>query len=162
MAVKKTKRIVEKGRIYITATFNNTLVCITDEKGNPIVLGSSGMFFHCSLNSTREVQQWKAALWINFSYVRMLWSSLGQPLVRLFALRKESQHGYQRQIFELGDSTEVQSTLAADDSTYSRNDVEQLRGSRANRAHSGSHGRPSNEHLMWPSHHFWSAVREPS
>lgn len=44
MAVKKTKRAVEKGRIYITATFNNTLVCVTDEKGNPIVLGSSGMF----------------------------------------------------------------------------------------------------------------------
>ncbi len=44
MVVKKTKRVVEKGRIYITSTFNNTLVCVTDEKGNPIVLGSAGMF----------------------------------------------------------------------------------------------------------------------
>src|ERR1700732_951114 len=44
---------------------------------------------------------------------------------------------------------EVQSTLAADDSTYRRNDVEQLRGS-VQIEHSGSHGRPSNEHLMWP------------
>ena len=40
---QKTLRIVEYGRIYITATFNNTLVTITDEKGNTIVLSSCGM-----------------------------------------------------------------------------------------------------------------------
>jgi ribosomal protein S11 len=28
----KIKRMVESGKIYITATFNNTLVTITDEK----------------------------------------------------------------------------------------------------------------------------------
>lgn len=39
----KQQKIVEKGRIYITATFNNTLITITDEKGNPIVVGSCGM-----------------------------------------------------------------------------------------------------------------------
>lgn len=39
---KKTIRRVEKGRVYITATFNNTLVTITDEKGNTICWGSSG------------------------------------------------------------------------------------------------------------------------
>ncbi len=33
---------VNKGRIYITATFNNTLVTITDENGNTIAWGSSG------------------------------------------------------------------------------------------------------------------------
>jgi small subunit ribosomal protein S11 len=44
MAKKKTQRIVEKGRIYITSTFNNTLVTVTDEKGNTLVLGSCGMF----------------------------------------------------------------------------------------------------------------------
>ncbi|MBI3619696.1 30S ribosomal protein S11 [Candidatus Roizmanbacteria bacterium] len=44
MAIKKTKRTVERGRIYITATFNNTLVAVTDEKGNPVVIGSAGMF----------------------------------------------------------------------------------------------------------------------
>ena len=43
MAKKQTKKIVEKGRIYITATFNNTMVTVTDEKGNPIVVGSCGM-----------------------------------------------------------------------------------------------------------------------
>ena len=40
---KKTKRIVENGQIYITATFNNTIVTITDEKGNPVTTGSTGM-----------------------------------------------------------------------------------------------------------------------
>lgn len=43
MAIKKTKRVVEKGKVFITATFNNTLVTITDEQGNTICWGSSGM-----------------------------------------------------------------------------------------------------------------------
>ncbi|OGK52338.1 30S ribosomal protein S11 [Candidatus Roizmanbacteria bacterium RIFCSPLOWO2_01_FULL_44_13] len=43
MAKQKTQKTVEKGRIYITATFNNTLVTIADEKGNPFVVGSTGM-----------------------------------------------------------------------------------------------------------------------
>ncbi len=43
MAKKTAKKIVEKGRIYIVSTFNNTIVTITDEKGNPIVIGSTGM-----------------------------------------------------------------------------------------------------------------------
>lgn len=30
------------GKIYITATFNNTLVTVTDSKGNTIAWGSSG------------------------------------------------------------------------------------------------------------------------
>lgn len=44
MKKQKTKKIVEKGRIYITATFNNTHITITDEEGRPIVLGSTGMY----------------------------------------------------------------------------------------------------------------------
>lgn len=44
MAVKKqSKKIVQKGRIYITATFNNTIVTITDEKGNVLLVDSCGM-----------------------------------------------------------------------------------------------------------------------
>lgn len=43
MAIKKVKRTVEKGKVFITATFNNTLVTITDETGNTICWGSSGM-----------------------------------------------------------------------------------------------------------------------
>lgn len=44
MLKKSQKKIVEKGRIYIVSTFNNTIVTVTDEKGNPIVIGSTGMF----------------------------------------------------------------------------------------------------------------------
>ena len=43
MAVKKAHRVVEKGKVFITATFNNTLVTITDEEGNTLCWGSSGM-----------------------------------------------------------------------------------------------------------------------
>ena len=39
----KAKKVVEKGRIYISATFNNTIVTITDEKGAPCVVGSCGI-----------------------------------------------------------------------------------------------------------------------
>lgn len=39
----KTKKVVEKGKVFIAATFNNTLVTITDEQGNTICWGSSGM-----------------------------------------------------------------------------------------------------------------------
>ncbi len=43
MATKVTKIIPTKGRVYITATFNNTLVTITDERGNSLYWGSSGL-----------------------------------------------------------------------------------------------------------------------
>jgi hypothetical protein len=85
--------------------------------------------------------------------------------VRLFALGKKLQHGYQRQIFELGDSMEVQSTLAADDSTYSRNDVEQLSGSvQIERTLARMRGRRTNT-SCGPRNRYagsWFAVREPS
>ena len=42
MAQKTTKKIAEKGKVYITATFNNTLVTITDQSGNVIAWGSAG------------------------------------------------------------------------------------------------------------------------
>jgi len=43
MAQVKQKQVVEKGKVFITATFNNTLVTITDEKGNTLYWGSSGL-----------------------------------------------------------------------------------------------------------------------
>jgi small subunit ribosomal protein S11 len=43
MFKKETRKNVIRGKIYITSTFNNTIVTITDEKGNPIVIGSCGM-----------------------------------------------------------------------------------------------------------------------
>ena len=40
-AMKSIKRI-EKGKVYISATFNNTIVTITDEKGATLGWGTSG------------------------------------------------------------------------------------------------------------------------
>ena len=47
---KKTKKIpalqrlatLKKGRIYVTATFNNTLITVTDPSGNTLLWGSTG------------------------------------------------------------------------------------------------------------------------
>jgi len=42
--VKKSRnrREVAEGKVYVTATFNNTLVTITDVNGNTLLSGSSG------------------------------------------------------------------------------------------------------------------------
>lgn len=42
MQQAKKTRIVENGRVYISATFNNTLVTITDNKGATLGWGTSG------------------------------------------------------------------------------------------------------------------------
>lgn len=39
---KKILKVPEQGRVYITATFNNTLVTITDPSGNTLAWGSAG------------------------------------------------------------------------------------------------------------------------
>jgi len=39
---KATNTVSEHGRIYVTATFNNTLVTITDDKGDTVSWSSSG------------------------------------------------------------------------------------------------------------------------
>lgn len=43
MKKQKTQKTIEKGRIYVTATFNNTIITITDEKGTPFAIGSCGV-----------------------------------------------------------------------------------------------------------------------
>ena len=40
---RKVKRNVEQGRIYIKATFNNTIMTITDVQGNAIEWSSTGV-----------------------------------------------------------------------------------------------------------------------
>ena len=40
---RKVKRNVEQGRVYIKATFNNTIMTITDAKGNAIGWSSTGV-----------------------------------------------------------------------------------------------------------------------
>lgn len=39
---KKVNRVTENGRVYITATFNNTLVTITNNKGDTLGWSSAG------------------------------------------------------------------------------------------------------------------------
>jgi len=41
-APKKVNKVVPKGRLYITATFNSTLASITDEQGNVLCWSSAG------------------------------------------------------------------------------------------------------------------------
>lgn len=44
MAKKNEKTTINKGSIYISATFNNTIITVTDEAGRPFVIGSCGMY----------------------------------------------------------------------------------------------------------------------
>lgn len=39
---QKTERKVSSGRVYVTATFNNTVVTLTDGSGNTLAWSSSG------------------------------------------------------------------------------------------------------------------------
>jgi small subunit ribosomal protein S11 len=40
--IKKTKKIVQKWQVHVFASFNNTLVSVTDEKGNVLTWASWG------------------------------------------------------------------------------------------------------------------------
>ncbi|MBD3789480.1 MAG: 30S ribosomal protein S11 [Campylobacterales bacterium] len=42
MAKKKVKKNIAKGIVYVAATFNNTVVTVTDEMGNVISWSSAG------------------------------------------------------------------------------------------------------------------------
>jgi len=41
-SAKKTKRSVSRGQVHIYATFNNTIVTVTDYEGNTVTWGSAG------------------------------------------------------------------------------------------------------------------------
>ncbi|MBI2641867.1 30S ribosomal protein S11 [Candidatus Roizmanbacteria bacterium] len=59
MAKKKVRRTIENGRIYITATFNNTIITITDDRGNPVLTGSCGMY---GFSGTRKPTPYAATI----------------------------------------------------------------------------------------------------
>lgn len=42
MSTKDKTTVIEKGKVYIAATFNNTIVTFTDEKGNTLGWSTSG------------------------------------------------------------------------------------------------------------------------
>ncbi|MBI3395218.1 MAG: 30S ribosomal protein S11 [Spirochaetia bacterium] len=55
---KKEKRNISRGRVYIQASFNNTIVSVTDMAGNVVAWSSSGnMSFKGSRKSTPYAAQ---------------------------------------------------------------------------------------------------------
>ena len=60
--VKKKKRVELNGEVHISSTFNNTIVTITDEKGNTISWASAGRLgFKGSKKSTPYAAQMAAS-----------------------------------------------------------------------------------------------------
>jgi len=58
MAKKKIKKQVAKGVVYIAATFNNTVITVTDEMGNVLAWSSAGSLgFKGSKKSTPYAAQ---------------------------------------------------------------------------------------------------------
>ncbi|MCL2706817.1 MAG: 30S ribosomal protein S11 [Dehalococcoidia bacterium] len=59
---KREKRVIPSGRVYIQATFNNTIVTLTDPQGNVISSSSAGASgFKGSRKSTPYAAQMAAA-----------------------------------------------------------------------------------------------------
>jgi len=55
---KKGKRVVPSGRIYIRSSYNNTMVTVTDQKGEVVAWGSAGLVgFKGSKKSTPYAAQ---------------------------------------------------------------------------------------------------------
>jgi len=69
MKKKKIQKIVEKGRLYLVATFNNTIVTITDLKGQPIVVGSTGMY---GFSGTRKSTPYAATVTVEATIKRAI------------------------------------------------------------------------------------------
>ncbi len=58
MAKKKTKKNIAKGVVYVAATFNNTVITVTDEMGNVLAWSSAGALgFKGSKKSTPYAAQ---------------------------------------------------------------------------------------------------------
>jgi small subunit ribosomal protein S11 len=48
---KRAKRLVSEGRVYINASFNNTMISVTDRQGNTIAQSSAGA---CNFRGSRK------------------------------------------------------------------------------------------------------------
>jgi small subunit ribosomal protein S11 len=58
MAKKKAKKNIAKGVVYVAATFNNTVITVTDEMGNVLAWSSAGSLgFKGSKKSTPYAAQ---------------------------------------------------------------------------------------------------------
>jgi len=56
---KRVDRITSHGRVYITSTFNNTLITVTNDKGDTLGWSSSG---HRGFKGTRKSTPYAASL----------------------------------------------------------------------------------------------------
>ncbi|GIW63981.1 MAG: 30S ribosomal protein S11 [Patescibacteria group bacterium] len=56
---KKIERVVQQGRVYVTATFNNTLITVTDVEGKVLFTISSGMY---GFKGTRKATPYAATI----------------------------------------------------------------------------------------------------
>jgi len=68
---KKTKRVVTDAIVHVQASFNNTVVTITDRQGNALSWATSGRGFSrfaqvdsvCSAGRRREGRACRAGIW---------------------------------------------------------------------------------------------------
>lgn len=56
---KKKSKFLEKGRIYLVATFNNTIITITDQKGQSLMMSSTGRY---GFSGTRKSTPYAATI----------------------------------------------------------------------------------------------------
>lgn len=80
MTRNKQTRSVERGRIYIAATFNNTLITVTDEKGNTLGWGSAG---NVGFKGTRKSTPFAATTAVD-QVVKKVMSATGLRSVDVF------------------------------------------------------------------------------
>jgi len=54
MAKKKAKKNIARGVVYVAATFNNTVITVTDEMGNVLAWSSAGALGFKEINPLRR------------------------------------------------------------------------------------------------------------
>ncbi len=80
MVINKNTRSIENGRVYIAATFNNTLITVTDEKGNTLGWGSAG---NVGFKGTRKSTPFAATTAVD-QVVKKVMASTGLRNVEVF------------------------------------------------------------------------------
>lgn len=58
-SARKAKRVLSHGQVHIHATFNNTIVTVSDQQGNAVVWGSAG---HAGFKGSRKSTPFAARL----------------------------------------------------------------------------------------------------
>lgn len=80
MIQNKRTRSVENGRVYIAATFNNTLITVTDDKGNTLGWGSAG---NVGFKGTRKSTPFAATTAVD-QVVKKVMSAVGLRKVEVY------------------------------------------------------------------------------